>query len=342
VADISCDIVVIGAGVLGLSVAAELTARGRDVRVVDPGLPNASSVAAGMIAPAAETILDDLGGPVPALLRASANLWPALASRLGIRLDSAAAEWMTGDREGVEADLILMGFEPQWDGQSLRLPSDVRIWPDEALSALARSLDQPVIQRRVLGLAAELGGWRLDLGDASLRADFVVLATGADKPISGLPPSVAKILHQIVPIAGQIGLAQGRLTDRVLRGASGYVLPGPGDTTVIGATMVRGEAALEPDAVASEVLLRMAECLLGRKVTAPVEWRVGVRGASPDGLPMAGPTAEPLIHVALAPRRNGWLLGPLVGRVVADGIEGRPRDAHAAALDPLRFSPQSF
>jgi glycine oxidase len=46
------------------------------------------------------------------------------------------------------------------------------------------------------------------------------------------------------------------------------------------------------------------------------------------------------VHLALAPRRNGWLMAPLVARIVADGIEGRPRGTHATALDPLRFSPR--
>jgi glycine oxidase len=44
------------------------------------------------------------------------------------------------------------------------------------------------------------------------------------------------------------------------------------------------------------------------------------------------------MHLALAPRRNGWLMGALVGTTVADGIEGRLRGLHAAALDPMRFS----
>ena len=65
--------------------------------------------------------------------------------------------------------------------------------------------------------------------------------------------------------------------------------------------------------------------------------RVGVRGAVADGLPLAGASAQPGLFLALAPRRNGWLLGPMVARIVADGIEGRPPMADAAALDPLRF-----
>jgi len=65
---------------------------------------------------------------------------------------------------------------------------------------------------------------------------------------------------------------------------------------------------------------------------------VGIRGATTDGLPLAGSSGEPGLHLALAPRRNGWLLGPLVARITADGIEGRPPLVDAAALDPLRFA----
>ena len=69
-----------------------------------------------------------------------------------------------------------------------------------------------------------------------------------------------------------------------------------------------------------------------------IEWRAGVRGASADGLPMAGPAPDGEgLFLALAPRRNGWLLGPLVGAVVADAIEGRAPSPQARALDPRRF-----
>ena len=82
---------------------------------------------------------------------------------------------------------------------------------------------------------------------------------------------------------------------------------------------------------------------LGWSPRGPVDWRVGVRGATPDGLPMAG-QAAPGLWLALAPRRNGWLLAPLVGPVVSDAIEGRSVTGgapgpDAAALDPLRFTP---
>jgi glycine oxidase len=53
---------------------------------------------------------------------------------------------------------------------------------------------------------------------------------------------------------------------------------------------------------------------------------------------MAGSSGAAGLFLALAPRRNGWLLGPLVGRTVADAVEGRAPGADARALDPLRFA----
>lgn len=72
------DVAVAGGGVLGLTCAHELTRRGASVVLIDPGGASASSVAAGMIAPAAESLSDwrESGVDHGALFRASAALWP--------------------------------------------------------------------------------------------------------------------------------------------------------------------------------------------------------------------------------------------------------------------------
>ena len=101
--------------------------------------------------------------------------------------------------------------------------------------------------------------------------------------------------------------------------------------------MEPGRRDLEPDP--AEAARQVAAGLLLLAVSGePGLTRVGIRGATDDGLPLAGPSGEPGLHLALAPRRNGWLMGPLVARVVVDGIEGRPPLADAAALDPRRFA----
>ncbi len=331
-ADISCDIVVIGAGVLGLSVAAELTARGRDVRVVDPCRANASAVAAGMIAPAFESLLDGVDAERAALLRDAAALWPAFAARTGILLDATPAEWRGADAIEVAETLAGLGF--QVEAGTVSAATDTRLDAAKSLYALKGRLTEPVVTEEARSIERTADGWRIETAAGSIRAGQVIIATGAARAVEGLPREVAEIIDGVQPVAGQIGRVAAPLTDRVLRGRDGYVAPVEGGA-LIGATMVFGSRTLHPDPEASERLATTAARMLGIETPVEIEWRTGVRGATADGLPLAGPVGDGL-HLALAPRRNGWLLGPLVGRIVADGIEGRPQGPHAAALDPLR------
>lgn len=334
-ADISCDILVIGAGVLGLSVAAELTARGHDVRVVDPGGPNASSVAAGMIAPAFESLLDGADAARATLLRDAAALWPAFAARSGLVLDMTPAEWRGSDAGAVAEALSRLGFAVKAEADVVRAESDMRIDPEAALEALKVRLGGALSVAAARSAEPMGEGWRVGTTAGLIEARRLVIATGVAAALPGLPETVASIIDGIEPIAGQIGRAGVPLTDRVVRGEGGYIAQAASGS-LIGATMVRGSRETAADPAASARLVEVAARLSGASVPE-VEWRGGVRGATADGLPLAGPVGDGP-HLALAPRRNGWLLGPLVARVVADGIEGRPRGAHAAALDPLRFS----
>jgi glycine oxidase len=336
VADISCDIVVIGAGVLGLSVAVELTVRGHDIRVVDPGLPNASSVAAGMIAPAFESLLDGADAERAALLRAAAAFWPAFAARSGLALDMTPAEWRGSDADKVAEALNRLGFLAEAEDNAVRTESDVRIDAEAALEALKVGLGEALVIAGARTVERVAEGWRVETTAGLIEARRLVIATGVAAALPGLPEAVASIIDGIEPIAGQIGRAGVSLTDRVVRGEGGYIAPAASGS-LIGATMVRGSRATAADPAASARLVEVAARLSGASAS-DVEWRGGVRGATADGLPLAGSVGDGL-HLALAPRRNGWLLGPLVARVVADGIEGRPRGSHAAALEPLRFSP---
>lgn len=338
-ADISCDIVVIGAGVLGLSVAAELTARGHDVRVVDPGGQNASSVAAGMIAPAFESLLERLDADRAALLRDAAALWPAFAARSGLSLDTRPAEWRGPDAGEVAEALCRLGFPASAAGDSVSALSDWRIDAQAGLETLREGLGEALVEAEARGVAPTSRGWRVETAAGRIDTRQLIVATGVAAALPGLPQAVVGMIERIEPIAGQIGRTEGALTDRVVRGVGGYVAPASAGA-LIGATMVHGSRDTAPDPAESARLIEVAVRLSGAAAPEGVEWRGGVRGATVDGLPLAGPVGAGL-HLALAPRRNGWLLGPLVGRIVADGIEGRPRGSYATALDPLRFSLQA-
>lgn len=334
----SPDILVIGAGVLGLCTAVELTRRGHAVAVIDPGGHNASSVAAGMIAPAMETLADlrspDVAADHSRLFRDARDLWPAFAEPLGIPLYRDGAEWRGRDPDGIRAALRDRGF----DVRPLDPPFTPEDWRLDAADALARMGAVAGIIRRhatALSLTPTGTGWTIVLDDGEvLQESTVVLASGAVSALA-VPEAVRRLLDRITPIKGQLAFTAARLADHVVRGEGGYVAP-TADGSLIGATMEPGRTDLEPDLVRGAALAQACLAMLGVDAP-PLDWRVGIRGATPDGLPMAGPAGAPGLHLAVGPRRNGWMLGPLVARIVADGIEGRTIGHHAAALDPQRF-----
>lgn len=329
--------IVIGAGVLGLCTAAELGARGHAVTVIDPGGANASSVAAGMIAPALESLLDNLSPERAALLRRARDLWPAVAGAHDLKLHRDGADWRGPDPDVALARLHALGFGGRSVDGGLTTPDDWRIDVGPALTALARAPGVTTVRGRVVRLADEGRRWRVEAGDGRVWfSPTVVLATGAEPAIPGLPDPVAAIVAGVLPIRGQLTAVATAAPPRVVRAAGVYVAPGEGGV-VIGATMEPGRRDLEPDAAESAHQVEAGLALLGGTGESGAV-RVGIRGATADGLPLAGPAGAPGLHLALAPRRNGWLMGPLVGQVVADGIEGRAPVADAAALDPLRVA----
>jgi glycine oxidase len=330
--------VIVGAGVLGLCAAFELRQRGHAVTVVDPGEANASRVAAGMVAPAMEAAIDDVSSDKAALFRAGRDLWPAFATASGVALARRPAEWRGGDAKAIAARLEALGFQARRDGDRVITEEDYQIEPEQALAALRNALGEAVVSARVTGLAVSAGGWCVDLDGGVLEASAVVLATGAAGPVEGAPEATRRLIADIQPIRGQIGVVARELTPHVVRGPGAYVAPMTGGA-VIGATMEPGRRDTAPDAAVGDRLVEAAWRVLGREAKPlEIEWRAGVRGASADGLPLAGRAPDGRgLFLALAPRRNGWLLGPLVGAVVADAIEGRTPSPNARALDPRRF-----
>ncbi len=123
----SPDVIVIGAGVLGLCTAAELAARGHAVTVIVPGGPNASSIAAGMIAPALESLLEAVSSDRAALLKRARDLWPAFAETHALKLMREGADWHGPDAAGAVTALHRLGFEASPAGNGLNTPDDWRI-----------------------------------------------------------------------------------------------------------------------------------------------------------------------------------------------------------------------
>lgn len=327
--------VVAGAGALGLASALALAKAGFRVTVYDPAPPadNASGVAAGMLAPAFEAALDALARPHLALLRQARDLWPALASEIELDLDRtpAAASGEPAWIEGLAATLHGLGVpivapaplgpgHAPANGLAFAVPDDWRIDPAAALKKL-----------RVAALAhgARFVPAPLDQAEAS---DVVVLAVGAASGLESLAPELAHLR----PIKGHILRYPGRL-GAVVRTAGAYAAPAAAGIAV-GATMEEGRADLDVDPAQVEALRAAAVRLFPVLASADPRVLVGVRAAAPDGLPLVGPSrASPNLILATGARRNGWLLAPLIGRMVVAYALGEDPGPHAQAFRTRRF-----
>ena len=326
----------IGAGVLGLCVAAELSLRGRDVAVLDPGGVNASAVAAGMIAPAMEAAVDNVAPDRAALFGRAADLWPEFAHATGVELRDDGAAWLGVGGDDIVDRLTRLGFDFERHGDRIDIKGERRVEAEPALTALARVLRRPVIRGAAEVVERADGVWRVTYLGGEIRARRLVAATGAARAIAGLPASVAHRIEAIQPIGGMTGRVSAAFDLGVVRGRGAYAATGPGGS-VVGATMTFDDRNPVAGGPGGQALLEALKGFTGVEITPDqVEWRAGVRGAVADGLPLAGATETPELFLALAPRRNGWLLGPLVGRIVADAVEGLTPGSDAAPLDPQR------
>jgi len=333
------EVIVIGAGALGLATAAELVRRGLRPLVLDAGAPNASLVAAGMLAPAFEAVLEEVSSERADLYRLGRDFWPDLAERAGITLNRSGADWI-GPVEPLASRMSELGFVVEAAPGGFRTPDDWTLNPETALPRLAAHLAEgggAIHTARVEALEVSRSGVEVYAGDARFAAEAVVIAAGWAAPALAAPLGLAGGL--VRPVKGHILKLAGEGTgqvERVTRAPGVYFVP-RADGLVVGATMQpdRSDVVIEPEVV--EALHRAAAAVFPALAAAKIaEARAGIRGSSPDGLPLAGAAGASGVHLALAPRRNGWLLAPLVARSVAATLLGGD-DPAGGALRPDRF-----
>jgi glycine oxidase len=389
----SPDTIVIGAGVIGCSIAYELADAGARVRVIEARRVGggASQASAGVLAPYIE---GHEPGSFRALARRSLDLYDTFMSRvlaasghavqydrsgtLEISLDEdderrhrAASATLTG--EGVEAQWLdasrLRDVEPlvastARGGLFIPLHGFVGV-PDltEALAAAARSAGAifTPIARVVRIQSASDGRVAVVTESETLVADRVILAggswsghvavAGADsvpvKPVRG------QLLHLAWPFDPSTSSGSPRTTSRgdspllataqplrhVLWSTDCYIVPWQNGRVLVGATVE--DAGFDERATVAGVrdLLEAACTLLPQLWQASfAEVRVGLRPASPDPLPIVGPSAAvPGLIYATGHFRNGVLLAPLTARLVKDLVLGPAEDEALTLLTPSRL-----
>jgi glycine oxidase len=191
----------------------------------------------------------------------------------------------------------------------------------------------------VRGLETAEGG-EVDRGSRIL-AETVVIAAGAwSGGVEGVP-SEARVA--VRPVKGQIMLLRdpagpGLLT-RPVRYGGGYLVPRSDGRYVLGATMEERGFDAQPTAGAVYELLRRAhEVLPGVSELELLELNVGFRPGTPDNVPIVGRASVEGLVWATGHFRNGILLAPLTGELVAEALAGEGRATPTVVSEGTRVA----
>ena len=319
------DVLVIGGGVIGLSVARALAMGGAQVALLADGGPAASRAAAGMLCPRFEAM--QTGGRALAAMGArSLALWDSYAEELG---EGDPARTLGYDRSGV----IGVGYPPALlSGPSVDVPSGI-----EADGAVLIEGEGQVDPRRLIG-ALEAACERLGVGRVSDRATELMiegkvvrgavlkgggsLEAGRTVVAGGLAALVLGITLRAVRgraflVRNVIGLA------RVLRSPSVYLAPKPGGALYVGATEEEAGAARDGPAAAEGLWSEACWLAPGLRSAEVLDRFDGLRPRLPGELPMIGPPPDlDRLSVAIGHHRNGVLLAPLTAAMIAEDVLG--------------------
>jgi len=316
------DILIEGAGIIGLSAAEALSRRGLSVAVADPDPDpvSASWAAAGMLAPLAEW-LEHGDGSVYELagLLAARAVWDAFSARI---------EAETG--EGV-------GFNPGpsiFLGPVTGVPDRYRDLLSPLPGALRKHLSADISAPHLIHCDGQVDNRR------ALQAVRNLLRARAVSFVRE-PPEARFVIaargwrsEGVEPVKGEaIALApQPSHPDCVVRFPGGYIVP-KADRTVIGATSVPGRRDFDVAPGAPERLRAQAsEVWPGVREGELIETWAGLRPRPVAGRPFISRLSETRFSAG-GHFRNGILLAPLTAETLAAEICGEPAPEGAGLFD---------
>ncbi len=364
-------LLVVGGGVIGCSLAYHLAGAGRQVTLLERATigSEASSAAAGMLAPLAES--DEPG----------VFLELAVAGLRAFQEDAAAVEAVSGlsieympvgiirtageqgRAEALRARIAWarqLGLPVRWlDGAEVRRlepslgdetiggldsPEEAHVHPRRLTAALAQGAARRGAEIRegaeveaLIRHGDEVSGVRLTNGEV-LMAGSVVLAGGAWSRMLGR----GAVELPVAPVLGQYLLLRSIPCPfkRVLYGEHVYLLPRADGTIYVGATE-EPEAGFDKRSTAQGIrgLLNAAASLVPSLDRAEiVSVGSGLRPGTYDHMPILGHVSGvPGLSVAAGHFRNGVLLSLITGRLMTELlVYGR------SSIDLVPFSPGRF
>ena len=364
--------VVIGGGIIGLSIAWRLAKEGQSVTVIERGEvgQEASRVAAGMLAASAEVGYEEF--ELYALCRESLRQWPNFARELesdsGINVDyrSHGTLIVADDRDAAVA--LKRGFDFQkennypveWLTREETLELEPFLSPRIVASVLA-SEDHAIDNRMVIkGLQEAIkrhGGTILekttvesiDLTGAEvavqmqgrnvLVADRIVLAAGAwSRQIAGIP---SDLVPPVRPVKGQIlelKMEAPFELNHVIRGRKAYLVPRTDGRLIVGATSE--EMGFDKRMTAGGVfsILEGAwEMVPGIHDLELLSIEVGLRPGSRDHQPIVGYCRDRRVYIATGHYRHGVILSAITAIESAKSILSGNDSPILSYFSPKRF-----
>jgi len=365
------DVVVVGGGLIGCAVARELALRGVRTIVVERGDvgAEASSAAAGMVAPQAES---EGPGPVLQLALASRRIYrrwvAALRAESGIdaeyradgivyvaltasdaRVLAARARWQRAAGLRVErlgpgaARRLVAGLSPDVRG-ALCFPDDHRVNNERLVRAVARAARRAgavvLEQTPAVAVRARRGVVTgLETTRGRIDAPVVVNAAGAWASALAVPRGVES--PPVFPVRGQMVVLRGApgALRRPVYSLRGYAVPRVDGRVLAGSTLERAgyERAVTAGAV-SDILGALSAAAPGLRGLMFERAYAGFRPGTPDRRPILGPAGDLAgLFYATGHYRSGIVLAPATAAAIADLVlEGRTAWP-ITAMSPSRF-----
>lgn len=350
------DIVIVGAGIIGCSIAWFLRHTPYRILLLERSEPGglATNAAAGILGPLNET---DGPGPLLDLMQESLALYPDFVREIQESSGLSADYVPSGILSLATTDSELEQLEKRWLWQSVRgkdlaflsgkavhqafpdLASTVRgaiHYPHEShvfaprllrglLSALPRhgvTFSPGTSVRRIRPVSEGVLIAETSSGE-TVQGKRFVLTPGAYLNEMEIPPPIPPV----IPANGQILSVRApdfSIRQVVFYPPKGYFVPKLDGTVVIGATeeLVGYQTRVTPGGLLEflEPLRRVSPKLLDSPLQ--LTWS-GLRPKTPDSLPILGTHPEhPNLFFATGHYRNGILLAPITGKKIAGLITG--------------------
>jgi glycine oxidase len=364
------DVAIVGAGIIGCSIAFELAKAGMQVCVLERGGigEESSAAAAGMLSGQhgvtnlgaryqlhvearelhgrlADDLREQTGIDVgfcrwgllellftPGEVRA-ADRCCAIQTQAGLRVECLSRE---------ETLALEPALAPDLQG-SIRYVDEAHVHNGRLTIALAEAARRTGAELRSGAPALALIRERervvgVQTSTETVYAEAVIVANGAWS--SDLIRPLGLMLP-VKPMRGQMLAVRTvpRVVSQIIYGRHMYLVPRPDGETLVGATVedvgFRKEVTLEGLEELIQAGRHIAPGMMGQPV---IRTWAGLRPGSPDGLPLVGPVAGlPGLILAVGHHRNGILLGPMTGVLVKQWLVDHVQSPYLDLLRPERF-----